>query len=38
MKVLLDTNALTALWRGDERILEALDQAEAGSPVRYRSG
>lgn len=28
MKVLLDTNALTALWRGDERILEALDQAE----------
>ena len=28
MKVLLDTNALTALWRGDERILEALGQAE----------
>ena len=28
MKVLLDTNALTALWHGDERILEALDQAE----------
>ena len=25
--VLLDTNALTALWHGDERILEALDQA-----------
>ena len=28
MKVLLDTNALSALWHGDERILEALDQAE----------
>ena len=28
MRVLLDTNALSALWRGDERILEALDQAE----------
>ncbi len=28
MKILLDTNALSALWHGDERILEALDQAE----------
>ena len=28
MKVLLDTNALSALWSGDERILDALGQAE----------
>lgn len=28
MKVLLDTNALSALWHGDERILDALDQAK----------
>ena len=28
MKVLLDTNALSALWNGDERVLEALGQAE----------
>ena len=28
MKVLLDTNALTALWSGDERVLDALGQAE----------
>lgn len=28
MKVLLDTNALSALWRGDERVLDALDQAD----------
>ena len=28
MKVLLDTNALSALWSGDERVLEALGQAE----------
>ena len=28
MKVLLDTNALSALWSGDERVLDALDQAE----------
>ena len=28
MKVLLDTNALSALWSGDERVLEALGQAD----------
>ena len=28
MKVLLDTNALSALWNGDERVLDALGQAE----------
>ena len=28
MKVLLDTNALSALWSGDERVLDALDQAD----------
>ena len=28
MKILLDTNALGALWVGDQRVLEALDQAE----------
>ncbi len=28
MKILLDTNALSALWRGDERVLDALDQAD----------
>ena len=28
MKALLDTNALTALWGGDEGVLEALDRAD----------
>lgn len=28
MKALLDTNGLSALWRGDERVLDALDQAD----------
>ena len=28
MKVLLDTNGLSALWSGDERVLDALGQAE----------
>lgn len=28
MKVLLDTDALSALWHGDERVLDALDQAQ----------
>lgn len=28
MKVLLDTNALSALWNGDERVLDALGGAE----------
>ncbi len=28
MKALLDTNALSALWNGDERVLDTLGQAE----------
>jgi len=28
VKILLDTNALSALWRGNERVLDALDQAD----------
>lgn len=28
MKVPLDTNALSALWSGDERVLDALGEAE----------
>ena len=28
MKALLDTNALSALWNGDERVLDAFGEAE----------